>query len=815
MLAARGHAQQAEPTKPPPPASATPAQPAADVTLTADVVTYDHERDLYEATGNVKITQPDGRVLTSDWALFNGTTRTGVASGNVVIVDAQNTVHAEFMAIDLNSTVSVGMNGTLDNPQPSVAVRGEVIERTGVDTYHIEHGNFSACRCTPDKARRPWEIEAKEAEVEFPGYAVGHDLWFKVFGIPVLYTPWATFPVKTEKQTGFLLPSYKHSHRNGSEIDLPFFWSVADNVNVLFSPQWVSRRGFQETGTLEYLTETSTGKAGGSILPSDREVSNSTDEFFSTNRWAYWWRHQQSLLPGVNVGSDITQISDNNMVFDFPRMLGRDLQHQRAVESAAWVDGAKDGIFVQGLMSVNNDLQSPNDLDRDRFLEQQLPDLRASILPRQLFGLPIAASFTSRYTDFVQLGGHTGTLFGIKPVNGQFFDTGTDGRFTVGEPAASGGYGSTDPNNPNFDPNLDDANNPKATTHTEGDGIFQEGELLADSGHRLDFYPKLDLPLHFGVVQALAEGGVRETLYFPDAESDAARTIFTLRGDARADFGRTYVLGTLPLTHILEPRIAFAGVFAQNQDGNPLFIPEPARIEPRLLDGDLRLITEDPSDRVPDARITQLQISNRLYGPPRVEGGPPRLYGEFNFGSGYDSAQHAFTRLFALAHFRPSQAIEIGVDGGYDPEAGHLEDMRAVFGWTADSGSNVRLGYRFNRDPVQVFEGFLSRGPEFNGSRTPTKKVNQVDVQSYVIATSWLEFFVEGYKSLDSGGVDGGRFGAVLRSTCKCWDALVEVEKLARTGDTSVSFQFRLTGMGDQTRLSDLDRRGRGGDPYP
>src|SRR5215470_6366603 len=114
-------AQDPEPTKPPPPAEAAPPPP--DFTLTANVVNYDSERDLYEATGDVKIVQVDGRTLTADWVVFNGTTRTGVASGDVVLSGAQNTVHAQFVAVDLRSTVSVALQGSMDNPVPGFLVR--------------------------------------------------------------------------------------------------------------------------------------------------------------------------------------------------------------------------------------------------------------------------------------------------------------------------------------------------------------------------------------------------------------------------------------------------------------------------------------------------------------------------------------------------------------------------------------------------------------------------------------------------------------------------------------------------------------------
>jgi lipopolysaccharide assembly outer membrane protein LptD (OstA) len=810
LIAAAARAQDAEPTKPPPPADSSPEAklPAPDFVLSADVVTYDSERDVYEATGNVKVTQADGRVLTSDWLVFNGTTRTGVASGDVVIVDAQNTVRAQFVVVDLRSTVTVAMHGSMDNPLPGFVVHGEVIERTGVDTFQIEHGNFTSCRCAPDTTRRPWELEAKDASVEVGGYAIAHDVWFKVLGVPLLYSPWLLYPVKTERQTGFLIPTYSQSSRNGSEIALPFFWAVQDNVNLLLTPEWVSRRGFMTTVVTDYLAgEKTTGRGGFMILPSDRNVQESSTDFFSDNRWVYWLRHQQPLAPGLAFGIDLNEISDNNVVFDFRRLLGPDMLHQRMVESSAWLTGARDGLYGTALLSTNNDLANPNDLDRDNSFLQRLPDLRGASLQRGLFGTPLKGEIGTRFTNFVQFNQQR-TSFGQAPVNGQFFDFGADARPDVGEPAANGRTGFT-----GVDSNRDDAHPPDpnsiSTTHTEGDGIFEEGEPLADSGQRLDFFPKLSLPTQIGVVELLGEGGVRETLYFPTFESSAVRTLYTARADARTQIGRNFAIGTLPLSHIIEPRVAFAAVFAPDQSDNPLFIPEPARQEPRLIDGDIRLVTDDPSDRVPSQRLLQLQVANKLYGPGRSEGEPARLYGQLNLGTGYDFIQQAFTRLFADVDFSPSKELDLLLDGGWDPEAKHLEDLRAAVGWHSARGDQLRLSYRFNRNPNSVFEGFLGRGKEYDASGSPNSKVSQLNLSSYFVATRYLELFAEGFKSLEADGSDGGRIGALITSTCKCWDFMFDVEKVPRTNETRVNVQFRLSGMGESSRMNDMDKRRR------
>ena len=217
----------------------------APFSLRADEVSYDPDRGVYEALGHVHIEQPDGDTLTADWVVFNALTNIGAASGNVVMRSGSDTIRAEFAAVDLDAFTALATEAVLDTAEPGFVVEGQPLQKTGTNTYHMEEAVFTTCRCAPGSGCRPWTIEAAEADIRVGGYAVARDVTFHVLDVPVLYTPWFLFPVKTERQSGFLIPRFFGDRRGGSVLEMPFFWAVRDELNVLLRPGWYSKRGIK------------------------------------------------------------------------------------------------------------------------------------------------------------------------------------------------------------------------------------------------------------------------------------------------------------------------------------------------------------------------------------------------------------------------------------------------------------------------------------------------------------------------------------------------------------------------------------------
>jgi lipopolysaccharide assembly outer membrane protein LptD (OstA) len=756
----------------------------APFTITADEISYEEEREVYEASGNVRVERLDGGSLSADWMAFSARTRIGVATGNVEIRDGLDTLTADFATVDLETLTAVATDATLDTPQTGFLVEAGAVRKTGRDTFEVERGNFTTCRCPPGE-RRPWELDVGEADVRVQGYAVARDITFRVLGCPVAYTPWLILPVKTERQSGFLMPELELASEDGLHIELPFFWAVRPDLNLLLKPRWIQDRGVKYGAEYEFVFGESAYSEGGfAILPGDNDVDRDDPKTpFSDNRWAYWLRHHQPLGPGQVLGADVNRISDNNYLFDFNDFAG-EIESERVLESRVWGSMARGFAYggVQG--DYFDDLESPNNLDRDHFLLQRAPDVRLAALPLQVGGLPLLASLDARYTHFYQKADES-ILRGNPAIRGQFFDTGPDGTFDFDEPTSRGDF-----TGPPVDNHLD--NFPLGG---EGDGVFQEGELLADRGNRVDLFPRLGVPVQFGFIEALAEVGWRGTLYDARRATGHSRTLVTARLDTRTRLERGFQVAGLDLRHVLEPGVAYAFVSDQSQDRNPLFIPEGAIPQERLVDSDLRLLSRNPSDRIEEQRFLGVSVQNRFFASSAAGQVPPREVASLRLGSGYDFELGRQSNVYLDSVIEPTERIRFDFDVGYDFKEDELDELLAGASLREDGEFSLSVDYRYLRDVPFFFEdfpyadGFRDFEPDFD-------RVNQLRLAGTYRVHPRLELFGNGYFSFEESSTNGGRFGGIFSSACKCWDLIAAVRRSSRRGDWSLELAIELTGLG-------------------
>ncbi len=112
-------------------------------------------------------------------------------------------------------------------------------------------------------------------------------------GIPILYSPYFSFPLSDKRKSGFLAPSAGNSDEIGFELRAPYYLNLAPNYDATITPRYMSKRGLMMEGLGRYLFTDVQGEIGGSFLPSDKVADRNRNALFMSQSGAFTprWTH--------------------------------------------------------------------------------------------------------------------------------------------------------------------------------------------------------------------------------------------------------------------------------------------------------------------------------------------------------------------------------------------------------------------------------------------------------------------------------------------------------------------------------------------
>jgi LPS-assembly protein len=376
--------------------------PTGPIEIEADRVIHYREQNLYEAVGNVEI-RAEGFRLNSDEVRFYPDTGIAEAQGNVEVTDGEDILRCESIRINIETQKGVVDNARLST-QEGFFVTGRRVEKLGPKTYRIHDGSFTTCGGpTPD-----WIVRAKRLDVTLEGYGVARNPVFAVRKIPVAYLPIGVFPVKTKRQTGFLIPTVGYSNKFGPEVNLPFFWAISQDKDATIYTNWLGDRGLKEGGEFRYaLTKNMEGQANFYYID---------DQEKDTERWAFLFQHDQRELPlGFYAKGDINIVSDNDYPFDFEEDFRDrsliDVRTERQLESTFFGGRAWPEYNLVGEFSYFDDLTLADD---DSVL-QRLPEIGFAAFDQRLWNGPVYGGGAFSYTNFLRQEGVRGSRLDFFP----------------------------------------------------------------------------------------------------------------------------------------------------------------------------------------------------------------------------------------------------------------------------------------------------------------------------------------------------------------------------------------------------------------
>jgi LPS-assembly protein len=374
------------------------------VKLEANQLDFDEQQGIYRAVGAVYL--ESGLLnLRADKIEYSVRSGQADAEGGVVLNTPEGSMRGEQISINLQSGLGQVAQGKLFLKQSNFYLTGDRIERVDATTYRIQKGTFTVC----DASDPDWKFGARDLTIDINGYAKGKNGVFYLGDLPVFYTPSLFYPVKRERQSGFLTPQVGYSEKRGAEIGLAWYWAIARNQDLTYYLDYLSELGLGQG--VEYRYVFADENVGEAFVYQISGLKNATD------RYAIRWLHSGNLAPRVRLATNVEYVSSRDYFEDFGRVAD-DYTKQKA-ESVVMLSRHWDSVNLSGQLKYVQDLEQENDATL-----QRLPEIHIDLLRQQNNLTGLHYGLDSSATHFWRETGDRGERIAVRPYLAAVFQPG-------------------------------------------------------------------------------------------------------------------------------------------------------------------------------------------------------------------------------------------------------------------------------------------------------------------------------------------------------------------------------------------------------
>jgi len=276
--------------------------------LEAERIQGEQDRSVV-ATGNVVLRQR-GATIRADRVEYLVADQKAIATGRVQLERDGDLATGPWLSYRLDNDTGEMESPVFEFPrkdQRRAATRGSA-ERALLEENNkmrLLGAEYTSCPAPRDD----WILSVRDLEIDSSrniGTARTTTLYF--LGVPILYSPYLSFPLDNKRKTGFLAPTFGTSGQSGFDVSLPYYWNIAENRDATITPKVFSRRGLQLGGEFRYLEPRYFGELGAEYLPRDR-VSD-RDRYFAG------MRHEHHLGRGWAASINAQKVSDDDYFRD-------------------------------------------------------------------------------------------------------------------------------------------------------------------------------------------------------------------------------------------------------------------------------------------------------------------------------------------------------------------------------------------------------------------------------------------------------------------------------------------------------------------
>ena len=185
---------------------------------------------------------------------FNLQTEKLTATQFVRFSDSRILAMVDRLELDLKTQTGTFYNVVLYDAVTQAYLTAEEAQK--VDTLSFVATNCSVTTCAPQSPA--WKITGEQVNYQGENFSSARGAVLLVSDIPVFFFPFLLWPTVTERQSGFLAPSYEvlsstaEKFNLGSRLKIPYFWAVAPDQNLTLTTDFIQNRGLGVGVDYEY-----------------------------------------------------------------------------------------------------------------------------------------------------------------------------------------------------------------------------------------------------------------------------------------------------------------------------------------------------------------------------------------------------------------------------------------------------------------------------------------------------------------------------------------------------------------------------------
>ena len=254
-------------------------------------------------------------------------------------------------------------------------------------------------------------------ELKADGAAKIKNATFDVRNLPVMYFPYFSFPAKSERKSGVLLPGFRSNSRIGTALSLPIYWAIHPSADATFTQTYFSKRGYQQGVEFRYAPlENLEGTFQAEFLQDRQDVDTDVTHRGGVpreegDRWRVRMDQTAGLPMGIVSRARLDVVSDNYYLEDFSA--DQDERYIRYLTSTVNLTKRHQSYLMAGELEYYRDMDAVGD-SNERTI-QKLPTLMFHRSQVPFMGLPVSIGWDTQADHYWRENGVTGEVLSLNP----------------------------------------------------------------------------------------------------------------------------------------------------------------------------------------------------------------------------------------------------------------------------------------------------------------------------------------------------------------------------------------------------------------